>query len=85
MVFTISGGMSKGTEIMFTKLCDMISTKRGEANNLTVAWIRRKIGFALLRAADLCLRGTRKRKKEEYLPIADTDVRCAIKESLIKA
>ena len=85
LVFTISGGMSKGTEIMLTKLCDMIATKRGEANNLTVAWIRRKIGFALLRAANLCLRGTRRRKQEEILDIADTDVRCAIKESLIKA
>ena len=84
LVFTISGGMSRGTEIMLTRLSDMIASKRGESHTLTVAWMRRKISFALLRAANLCLRGTRKKKEDtNWVPIADTNVKCAVVESHI--
>ena len=63
LVFTTTGGMGKECQRYHARLAELIAKKKGEEYATTITWIRTKISFAILRAALLCLRGTRRRRK----------------------
>ena len=60
LIFGVNGGMSRETEIFVSKLADKISTKKSTTKSETVAWIRRKIQFSLIRDVSGSLRGERR-------------------------
>ena len=45
-----------------------------ERELLTIAWVRTKVSFAILRSALLCLRGLRTIRGRSNLNINDTDI-----------
>ena len=45
------------------RLAELVAAKKGEDYANTVSWIRSKVSFAILRAALLCLRGSRTPKR----------------------
>ena len=66
LIFTTIGGMGKG-RLMFRKpLAELIGIKRGEDYAKTIAWIRARTSFALLRSALICLRGSRTVKRGSW-------------------
>ena len=59
LILLTQGGMSKVTTTMYKRLASLISTKKSQPYSKTMNWIKCLIGFALLRATILCLRGAR--------------------------
>ena len=62
LVFTTTGGMSDKCQRYHSRLTELISAKKQENYVTTMAWIRTKVSFAILRTALVCLRGTRSRQ-----------------------
>ena len=77
LIFTIAGGMSRGTQKFYDRLAEMLAESRGQPKSTVVAWMRCRLSFSLLRSAILCLRGTRRRN------IAPTEVRNTEIESAV--
>ena len=63
LVFTTTGEMSKQCKTYHSQLAELIANKKGEQYHTTIAWIRAKICFSLLRSSLVCLRGSRTLKK----------------------
>ena len=79
LIFTIAGGMSRGTQKFYDRLAEMLAESRGQTKSTVVAWMRCRLSFSLLRSAILCLRGTRRRN------IASTEVRNTEIQSAVSA
>ena len=69
LVFSSYGGHGRETDRFLSVLAEKLSTKKDISYGETVAWLRTKISFCLLRSAILCVRGSRCAKKV----IVDTD------------
>ena len=63
LVFTTTGGMGEECKRYYNRLAELVAAKKGEDYANTVSWIRSKVSFAILRAALLCLRGSRTSKR----------------------
>ena len=65
LVFTTTGEMSKECKTSYSRrrLAELIANTKGEQYHTTIAWIRAKICFSLLRSSFVCLRGSRTLKK----------------------
>ena len=59
LIFTTAGGMGPTASVVFQRLASLLSAKRNEHYSKTILFIRCQIGFALLRSAIRCLRGSR--------------------------
>ena len=59
LIFSTSGGVGPAASNFLTRLAALIAKKRQLRYADTIAWLRRRIGFALARAASMCLRGAR--------------------------
>jgi hypothetical protein len=59
LVFSSNGGMGIEANIAVKKLATMLSEKRGENYSHTMGLLRCRIAFALMRASNICLRGSR--------------------------
>ena len=59
LIFTSTGGMSQECKTYHSRLAHLISVKKGEEYHTTIAWIRAKICFSLLRSSLICIRGSR--------------------------
>jgi hypothetical protein len=69
MVFSSCGGAGKETEMALCKLATMVADKRNDSYSHTIALLRTRINFALLRASLICLRGSRSCRKKA--PVID--------------
>ena len=74
LVFSATGGMAEECRRYHSRLADLLATKKGEDYSTTIAWVRTKVSFAILRAALLCLRGSRTIKRRNYLDMGDADL-----------
>ena len=59
LVFTATGGMGKECIRYHGRLAELMPPKKGEQYSQTMSWIQARTSFALLRAALVCLRGSR--------------------------
>ena len=59
LIFSIQGGMSKETTVMYKRLASMITVKRPQDYSKTINLIRCYIGFTLIRSIIMCIRGSR--------------------------
>ena len=60
LVFSTAGGMGKESLKYHKRLAALIASKRGEAYNSVITFMRRRIRFSILRTALMAIRGTRK-------------------------
>lgn len=64
LVFTTNGGMAQEATVMYKRLASLLAEKRDESYGAIMGWLRCKISFSLLRAALMCLRGSRSKPTE---------------------
>ena len=57
LVFTTTGGMSDKSQRYYSSLAELLAVKKQESYASTIAWIRTRVSFAILRSALVCLRG----------------------------
>ena len=82
LIFTTTGGMSKECMTFHSRLAQLICTKKGEHYHTTVASIRAKTSFSLLRSSLVCLRGSRTSKRLIH-DIQNLDIEIQASESNI--
>ena len=63
LVFTTTGGMSNECQRYHSRLAELLAVKKQESYASTIAWIRTRVSFAILRSALTCLRGSRSRRR----------------------
>ena len=59
LIWSTSGGAGPAATSFLKRLADQISARTDEAYGTTIGWLRCRLGFALTRAAVMCLRGSR--------------------------
>ena len=64
LVFTTTGSIADECNRFHTRLAEPMAIKKGDHYNITMSWIRSKVSFAIMRSALLCLRGSRRRRRE---------------------
>ena len=73
LVFTTTGGMGEECKTYHNRLAELVAAKKEEDYANTVSWIRSKVSFAILRAALLCLRGSRTPKRTIRSNVQEAD------------
>ena len=63
LVFTTTGGMSDECQRYHSRRTELLAVKKQESYASTIAWIRTRVPFAILRSALVCLRGSRTRRR----------------------
>jgi len=74
MIFSTLGGMGSEAKIVVKKLATLLADKKNEKYSHTLGLLRARITFALIRAAGVCLRGTRKRRQFQQTSNLPADV-----------
>jgi hypothetical protein len=74
LIFSSFGGMSEEANTAVKKLAAMISEKKKDNYSHVVGLLRARLAFALCRAADTCLRGTRKKRAPLFPKFVPADV-----------
>ena len=59
LVMSLTGGCGNAANICYKRLASMLADKRDQPYSTTLAWMRCKLSFTLLRSAIQCIRGTR--------------------------
>ena len=71
IVFATTGGIGKEGECFLRKLASSISYKDNTTYSATMAWLRCRLSFALLRATVFCLRGARSSRHRPAMGIRE--------------
>ena len=58
-VVSVDGVLDHDVQHMMKRLCDQIAMKWEKSHSEVMGWVRAKMVFGILRAANLCLRGSR--------------------------
>ena len=64
LVFSTAGGMGRAATATMQRLASLLAEKWKMPYPVTINWLRCRFTFALLRAAIMCLRGTRSRRHQ---------------------
>ena len=80
LVFSTTGGMARECSTFYRRLADMISIKQDKPYSLVVSWLHTRLSYASLRAAVLCIRGS---KSSHRHPIYEHDLTLATLEGKI--
>ena len=59
LVMSVTGGVGKTASIFYKRLVSMLAFKRDHPYSLTLAWMRCKLSYSLLRSSIQCIRGAR--------------------------
>ena len=81
LVFSSTGGVGHEAECVLKRLALMVSEKRHEPYSVVMRLLRCRVSFALIRAAHVCLRGTRTR---QCRPIDTPAANLAVCEAVIQ-
>ena len=77
IVYSCTGRCSTLTNTLIKRLASMLSEKHGTSYSTTMNWLRCRIGFALLRASVMCIRGCREKPRYQ----TNTNILLAVAES----
>ena len=69
-----SAGMADECRRYHSKLAELLTIKKEQGYSMTIAWVRIKVSFAILRSALLCLRGSRTIRRRNNLNIYGMDI-----------
>ena len=59
LIFSTTGSMGREGTTFYKRLADLLSHKQGKSYGVVMGWLRRRLSFAILRSAIMCIRGTR--------------------------
>ena len=82
LVFSCLGGMSVECAHFYNHVAELYAEKHNITTNLAKTWVRTKLNFCLLRATNLCIRGSRNRRQHSK-SLADTDIAVALQDANI--
>jgi hypothetical protein len=74
LVFSTFGGMGEEANRTIKKLAAMLAEKKNESYSHVVGLLRAQLTFALCRSANICLRGTRRRRSIPMVNHTPSDV-----------
>ena len=74
LVFTCFGGMSVECGHFYNRMADKLSEKRNISTSQARTWVRTKLSFSLLRATNLCIRGSRSKRQFAAEKLSQTDI-----------
>ena len=77
LVFATTGGMGREASAFYRRLADLMAAKNNSTYSTTMAWMRCVLSFSLLRAAVMCIRGSR----SSYHHVPDASLELAVAES----
>ena len=73
VVLSCAGGAGPSASVVLKRLASLLSEKRELPYSVTMAWLRTRLCFALLRASIMCFRGSRSRHRvaaQTCIPLA---------------
>ena len=85
LVFSCFCGMSVECLKFFNHISDKISEKRNISGSLARSWIRTKLCFSLLRTANICIRGSKSRKPQNFSELASTNISVAVADARLNS
>ena len=77
LVFSSYGGQGRETNRFLSILAEKLSSKKEISYGETVAWLRTKVSFCLLRSAILCVRGSRSVRKVLAVDTDNIELACS--------
>ena len=81
LIFASTGGAGPSTTVVLKRLGTILAEKRNSSYSETIGWLRCRLAFALLRAAILCVRGSR--SKASYDVVGDLNPTVALAEARV--
>ena len=85
LIFSTLGGMGRECSTFYSKLAEMVAEKKGTNKNETTTWLRTGLSFAILRATNICIRGSRGLKRVTRVITEDIDYTVVNKESCVES
>ena len=82
LIFSTLGGMGRECSTFYSKLAEMVAEKKGTNKSETTTWLRTGLSFAILRATNICIRGSRGLKR---VITEDIDYTVVNKESCVES
>ena len=79
VVLSCAGGAGPSASVVLKRLASFLSEKRELPYSVTMAWLRTRLCFALLRASIMCLRGSRSRRRvaaQTCIPLSEGCLLC---------
>eukprot|EP00731_Ephydatia_muelleri_P004241 Em0002g417a len=74
-VVSVDGVLGHDAQHLMKRLCDQIAVKWEKSHSEVMGWVRARMAFAILRATNLCLRGSRARiQPKQDAPFRSTNV-----------
>ena len=74
LVFSSAGGMGREAAVVYKRITSLISSKRNCHYSHTIAWIRCRLSFALLRSSIICIRGARSHLRHAVMSGDNTEM-----------
>ena len=59
LIFSTLGGMSRECSTFYSKLADLFVERKSMDISQTLTWLRTTLSFALVKATNMCIRGSR--------------------------
>ena len=77
IVFATTGGMGKEATMFYKHLANLLANKKDGQYSTTLAWMRCKLSFSLIRSAVMCIRGSR----SSYHRVPNPSIELGVAES----
>ena len=77
LVYSTSGGLGNGCQTFHRQLANKIATKTSDKYEKVLTWIRCRLSFMVVKAAPLCLKGSRTVNKEAIDIVVDFTLACS--------
>ena len=69
LVFSATGGLGNMANTFYKRLASLLAAKQDDSYSSTLAWIRCRLSFSLLRSSIRCIRGARSRRGVALKPM----------------
>ena len=75
LVMSLTGGCGNAANVCYKRLASLLAEKLDQPYSSTLAWMRCKLSFALLRSSIQCIRGARSSRGNAFkMPVLPTDI-----------
>ncbi len=81
LVFAATGGASGLTTAFLKRLASLLADKTDSSYGVTLAWLRARVNFSLLRSAVACLRSTRRKR---FVTTDDVEPQLAVSQARLQ-
>ena len=74
LVFSTTGACGPAADTFLKRLASQLADQDQEPYSSVMSWLRRRISFALVRSAILCLRGGRSAKRRPFTEAREVEI-----------